>query len=128
MSMIKNMGLAWVAVADVKRAKKFFVEDLGLTLVTDNEEHGWLELAPEDGMFMLGVGKACDETGKEVSAGSNAIVTMTVDDIVEAKALLEKKLVKIIGDIIEIPGHVKMLMFTDYDSNKFQLVEMLDEQ
>ena len=57
--------------------------------------------------------------------GNNSVVTLTVTDIVESKAELEAKGVKFFGDIIEVPGHVKMATFADPDNNVFQLVQML---
>jgi predicted enzyme related to lactoylglutathione lyase len=38
---------------------------------------------------------------------------------------MEKKGAKKVGDVMEVPGHVKMLLFKDADGNHFQMVEML---
>ena len=122
----KRLDLAWITVTDVKKAKTFFTEVLGLEVRTDNAEYGWLELVAKDGGAALGVGQCSDEY-TEVKAGQNAIVTFTVDDIIKTKAEFEKKGVKMLGDIVEVPGHVKMLFFCDNDGNKFQVVQLLDE-
>ena len=127
--MIKNIGLAWISVTDLQQSKKFFTNVLGLQVSSDSAEHGWMELKAEGDSFLLGVAQVQDdkkEGCESVLPGQNAIVTMTVDDIVTAKAMLEQKEVKVLGDILEVPGHVKMLLFADQDGNKFQLVQMLD--
>lgn len=123
--MIKKMSLAWIAVNDINASKKFFKDTLGLDVINDTPEYGWMELKAPGTDFTLGVGQAREghETEK---AGMNAVVTMTVDDIVKSKAALEAKGVKFIDEIIEVPGHVKMVTFVDKDGNKFQLVQELN--
>ena len=123
---IKDMALAWITVSDIVQAKKFFAQTLGLQVMADNPEHGWLELSGFEGDFLLGVAQYSPHC-EPIKAGHNAVVTMSVDDIVAAKKMLEAKNVKFIGEIIEIPGHVKMALFQDPDGNKFQLVQSLDE-
>lgn len=123
----KRSDMAWITVSDVKKAKKFFTEIVGLEARTDTPEYGWVELQAPEGGALLGVGQYNPQYGKEVQPGQNAIVTFTVDDIREAKAEFEKKGVTLLGDIVEVPSHVKMLFFTDFDGNKFQIVELLDK-
>lgn len=123
---IKRSDLSWITVSDIQKAKKFFTEVIGLELRTDTPEYGWIELMPKDGGSALGIGQFNPNYGKEVLPGQNAIVTFTVDDIVKTKAEFEKNGVKLLGDIVEVPGHVKMLFFTDHDGNKFQVCQTLD--
>ena len=120
---IKSFGLAWVSTTDIKKAKDFFGTKLGLEITSDSPEHGWLELKAPNSKFLLGVGE-CKDFGP-VKPGQNAVVTMEVDDIVTAKAELESKSIATEGEIIEIPGHVKMLFFKDEDENYYQLVQDL---
>ena len=63
---------------------------------------------------------------EKVKAGQNAVVTFTVDNLDKAKKEMVKKGAKCEGDIIEIPGHVKMQMVIDSDGNRFQMCEMLN--
>ena len=125
MMNVKSMDMAWISVKDPKKAKEFFRDILGLELRSEAEEYGWMEFVGKDGGAALGVGKECPESS-DVKAGQNAVMTMTVDDIVACKKYLESKGVKFIGDIIEVPGHVKMALFADNDGNKFQIVQVLD--
>jgi CreA protein len=122
---IKRMGLAWISVKDIKGAEKFFGETLGLKVINATPEYGWFEcIAKEDGCS-LGVGAYSEEYENPVKPGMNAVLTMTVDDIVAAKKELESKNVHFIGEITEVPGHVKMATFADPDGNIFQLVQEL---
>lgn len=119
---VKGIHLAWILTSDINRAKKFY-NDIGLTLADDAGEYKWLEFKGQDGS-LLGIGEQCDSFG-QMKAGQNAVVTITVDGIVAAKAELEAKGVQFIGDIQEVPGHVKMALFADPDGNLLQLVQTL---
>ena len=118
---VKKSDLAWVSVSELKQAKEFFTDVLGLSVSSSNEQFGWMELSAPEGGLTLGLGKG-DQGPKP---GSGAIVAYNVDDINAMKKHLEDKNVTIIGDIMEIPGDVKMLMFADPDGNVFHVVEHL---
>lgn len=120
---IKNIGLSWISISDMRKAREFFVDKLGLKVNTDSAEYGWLELQGKDGGIEFGVGTYAE--GCPIQAGHNAVVTFTVDNIEETKKDLESKGVKFMGGIEEIPGHVKMATFADEDGNVFQLAEIL---
>lgn len=122
---IKSMKLAWVTVADIKKAEHFFANVLGLKVTSGDSKYNWLEFSgAEEGLY-LGVGQAHPKDPSCVNPGQNAVMTMTVDDIVKEKTRLEAKGVKFLGDIMEVPGHVKLATFTDPDGNKYQLVQDL---
>lgn len=123
----KRSDMAWITVSDSSNAKKLFVDILGMQLRADAPEYGWMELVAKDGGSALGIGQYDPEYSKEVKPVQNAIVTFSVDDIIAAKRVLEKSGVTLLGDIVEVPGHVKMLFFADADSNKFQICQLLDE-
>ena len=121
---VKTMGLAWIVVKDVKKAVKFYTEIVGLKLMEFHEEFCWAELEGHDGGARLGIGQACPEMSGNVQPGQNAIMTYTVKNLEAAIADMAKKEVKLIGDVQDIPGHVKMQMFSDLDGNLFQLVQV----
>lgn len=121
------MSLSWIVASDLAKTKKFFVDTLGLKVMNDAVDYGWLELQGKDGGMLLGIGQECKDMENE-KPGANAVITMTVDDIVAAKAEFEKRGVKFIDEIVEVPGHVKMVTFVDPDGSKFQLVQELDHQ
>lgn len=119
---IKSMGLAWITVSDFNEAVKFYTEVVGLKLMEKNEEWGWAELQGETGAC-LGIAKACEKSGSK--AGQNAVVTFTVEDLDQSKSEMEKKGAVCVGDVCEVPGHVKMQMIRDSDGNQFQIVQIL---
>jgi predicted enzyme related to lactoylglutathione lyase len=121
---IKRMDLAWISVSDIAKAKKFFVETLGMKLSSEAPEYGWMELQGHDGGTLLGVG-APHEEKPLVGPGYNAVMCMSVDNLEETMATLKAKGVEFIGEVIEVPGHVKMVFFADPDNNKFQLTQYL---
>jgi predicted enzyme related to lactoylglutathione lyase len=123
---IKSIDLAWISTKDMKKAKAFFADKLGLKIISDSPEYGWMEFTGSECGASLGVGQDTKEC--DVKAGQNAIVTFTVDDIEKTKADLKAKGVTIVGDIMEVPGHVKLLYIKDEDGNLFHLAQPLGEQ
>ncbi|MCL4361496.1 VOC family protein [Candidatus Dependentiae bacterium] len=121
---IKKIELAWIAVSDLKKAKKFFVDNLGLNLEVDSPEFNWMELQGKNGGTLLGIGKA-DEEYSPVRPGQNAVLTFTVDNIENTIKEMKSKGVEFIDEILEVPGQVKMITFKDFDGNMYQLVEHL---
>lgn len=119
---IKNIGLAWISSSDLAKSKKFLVDTLGLEILEDVPNYNWMELAAADKAFILGVGK--DDGFSPVKPGQNAVVTLTVDDLKAAKSELEAKGITV-GEIVEIPDHVKMAFVQDPDGNYFHLVQHL---
>lgn len=121
---VKKIGLSWITVSDLVKARSFFVETLGLEVKDFAPEWGWMECSGKEGDSLLGVGQAQGE----MKAGHNAVMTFTVDDVVAGRAELLEKGVRIIDEIVEVPGHVKMLTFFDNDGNMFQLCQRLDNE
>lgn len=124
--MIKSFDLAWIVVSDFQKARKFFTETLGLKEGAVASEYGWAEMQGHDGAATLGIAQQSEHS--EIAAGKNAIVTLTVEDLEATVAEFKKKNVNLVGEIIEIPGHVKMQTFTDPDGNVFQIVQKLDHE
>lgn len=119
----KSMELAWIVVKDLKKAVQFYTEVIGLKLLELNEEFNWAELEGKEGGARLGIAQMGSQEGFE--PGENAFLTFTVDDLFLAKADVQNKGAKFIGEIEEVPGHVRMLMVIDLDGNRFQLVQKL---
>jgi predicted enzyme related to lactoylglutathione lyase len=120
----KSCELSWIVVNDLNQAKKFYTEVLGFKLLNEALEWNWLELQGHEGGMKLGI--AGKDPHCPILPGQNAIVTIVVDNIEEAIKELKKKNVTLVGDIQEVPGHVKMQSFIDQDHNNFQLVEKID--
>jgi predicted enzyme related to lactoylglutathione lyase len=117
------MGLSWIAVSDLGKARQFFTEVVGLKEVSVQEEFHWAEMQGTEGGALLGLGQSGGQ--HPPAPGQNAVVTLTVDDIVATKADMEAQGVTFLGDIMEVPGQVKLAMFQDPDGNLFHLVQMI---
>lgn len=116
----KGTFLSWLVVADIEKAVKFYTEIMGLELKEFNKEFGWAELGGSEGA-LLGLAQENIEYG--MKAGTNAVVTISVDDIHKAIEEIKQQGVRLIGDPIEIPGDVKMQTLIDADGNMLQLVQ-----
>lgn len=120
---IQGMDLAWVVAKDFKKAKKFFTETLGLNIHEECTDYNWLEMQGKKGGALVGLCEACDMT--PIKAGQNAVLTFTCDHLDKTRAELESKGVTFIGDVMEVPEQVKMILFQDESGNTYQLVEKL---
>lgn len=121
--MIKSMDLAWIVVNDIKKAIQYYTHTIGLKLQTYDEKYNWAELVSHQGNFRLGIAQKSDH--EAIQPGQNAILTLTVDNLEKALADLSKKGAKMKGDVMEVPGNVKLQMMVDHDGNHFQIVEVL---
>lgn len=119
---VKEIGLSWIVVKDIKAAVKYYTEVVGLKPIEFNEEFGWAEMQGQDGGSILGI--AQESSHEAVKAGQNAVVTFTVDHLESVKEQMIREGATPEGDIIEVPGHVKMQTFIDPHGNRFQLCEM----
>lgn len=118
----KGFHLAWIVVKDLDKAIDFYTQTVGLQLKELHQEFRWAELSGPEGAI-LGIG---EENGQsEIPAGGNAVITITVEDMDKALEHFNSKGAKLIGEPLEIPGHVKMQTFTDRDGNTLQLVQKL---
>lgn len=119
----RTIEMAWVVVNDLPQAKEFFTKTLGMTLTADSPEHNWAELSTSEGTMRIGVGANCSSS--PIKAGQNAVICINVDDVVAVKQELEAKNVPVIGDICEVPGHVKMILIQDSSGNYYNIVQKL---
>lgn len=121
---MKNLGvhLSWIVVKDFETAIEFYTKIAGFTLKEKSSEYKWAELSGPTGSIL-----ALTEEGgcSAFKAGSNAITSISVENIEEARKFFQSKDVNLIGDIMEIPGHVKIQTFSDKDGNIMQLVQVL---
>ncbi len=124
---IKSIDLAWIVVNDLKKSVKFYTEKVGLKLMELDEGFGWAELQGEDGGIKLGLAQKHPTANEGINPGQNAVMTLTVDNIEETITEMKEKGGKLIGEIQEVPGHVKLQMVQDEDGNHFQFVECLNQ-
>lgn len=115
------MELAWVVVKDLNEAIRYYKDILGMRVLEVHEGFGWAEVQGQEGGLRLGLAQMNDVDG--MAAGSNAIITLRVKDIESARNELKEQGVTLIGEVIEVPGHVKLQSFSDLDGNRCQLVQ-----
>ncbi len=119
----KSCELSWIVVSDFAKAKKFYSEVLGLKTVCSEDEWGWAELEGHNGGSRIGLTK--DNQHSPIRPGQNAVITLVVDNLEKAIDELKSKKVKLLGEIQEVPGHVKLQLLADDDGNYLQLVEKI---
>jgi len=123
--MVKSSDLSWIVVSDLNKAKHFFTHTVGLKELSCSEEFGWAELGGESGGAVVGLAEENPMMG-DIKAGSNAVITLTVEDAEKTTEEFEEKGIPLVGEMMEVPGHVKLQMFKDPDGNLLQIVEKLD--
>ncbi len=124
----QTLGLAWIVVDDLKKAVAFYTEVIGLKLMEVHEAFGWAELEGTEGGARLGIAQQCLKDDEGNKAGQNAIITLTVANLEESLKRLIEKGANLVGEIQEVPGHVKMQTVRDLDNNRFQLVQVLQHE
>jgi len=122
---MKNLGihLSWVCVKDLKSAVQFYTQVAGFSLLEESAEYGWAELQGAGGC-RLGIAQENDSE-PFVHPGANGIIAITVDNIQNAIEHFRAKGARLLGKVMEVPGHVKIQTCKDPDGNMIQLVEML---
>lgn len=119
---VRGIELSWIVVKDIDAAIKFYTQVVGLMLKEYDKNFKWAELSGPSGS-RLGITQ--ENLEYNMKAGTNAVVTITVQDIVKAKEKLMKQKVHMIGEIMEVPDEVKLQSFADADGNMFQLAQIL---
>ena len=115
-----NGGLTLsIPVTDLDKSIGWYQNVLNFELLYRMDEIGWCELAT--GVERVNVGLSVRE---EPNPGG-AVPTFGVDDIVAAKTILERRDVRLDGDINVIEDMVKLLTFYDPDANALMFYEDL---
>lgn len=119
--LAKGISMSCVTVSSLEETKRLFSDLLGLEVKEYDKRYHWIELEGDEG-GRVGFG---EPMGEGMKAGTNAIVSISVDNIEEVKAFLESHDVQFLGDIVEVPGEVKLALFTDKDGNQYFLAQKL---
>jgi len=122
---VKAINLSWITVKDFKKAIQYYTDVVGLKVDEISEEWGWAELSGHEGGAVLGI--AAENEENPIKAGTNAVVTMTVESLETTCKELKGQGVELLGEVHEVPGHVKMQLCCDPDGNLFHIVEMIEE-
>lgn len=119
----KGFELAWITVKNFDEAVKFYTEVLGLEQKDYAPEYKWAEFEGKEGGARLGICEACEES--PIKPGENAVVSFTVDNLDEACKFLKKQNVEFVGEVQEIPGHVRMQLIKDSSGNYIHICQLL---
>ena len=111
--MITKLDFVAIPSQDSERARRFYVETLGLR----PDEHGQFEFWAGD--TCLGVWEP-ERLGMEFAPSKNGHLALHVDDVDARRAELEHKGVSFAGETLDT-GVCKMALFTDPDGNDLML-------
>lgn len=107
-------------VADLEAAIAWYGRVLGCTLLYKVEDIGWCEMSTHIPGVLIGLSEREDQP-----AGGNAINVWSVTDIVAAQDHLAQHQVRTDGDIMDVPGMVRLLTFYDPDGNAMMFAQAL---
>lgn len=107
--------LIQIAVSDLEQSIAFYRDTLGLPFESRIDALRWARFTLPTGT-VLGMGEAEDASG----SGSSS-VNLSVRDFDAAHALLLSRGVEFVGEVVEIPGVVRLAEFRDPDGNRLQL-------
>lgn len=116
-----GIAMSCVTVSSLEETKRIFCDLLGLEVKEHDQRFKWMELEGDEG-GRVGFG---EPMGEGMKAGTNGVVSVSVDNIDEARAFLESNGVQFLGETLEIPGEIKLAMFADKDGNQYFLAEKL---
>ena len=107
-----------LGVTNLDRSIDWYRRVLGFELLYRSEDIGWCEL--KTGVERVNVGLSERRTA---GGEGGATLTFGVEDLEAAKAALDAAGVRQDGDIVEIPGLVRLLTFFDPDDNAMMFYE-----
>lgn len=111
-----------IGVTDLDRSLAWYRDLLGFSLLYRRDDIAWCELAT--GVERVNVGLS---ERREAGGPGGATLTFGVADIAAAKAELDSHGVRQDGDVVEIPGLVRLLTFFDPDDNALMFYQDLAE-
>lgn len=110
-----------IPVSNMQSGKEFYIDKLGLELVTEN-----LEAMPPSALLKNKEGDnimlVSDPFAGEGNSAPRVTVGWSVGNLAELKGALESKGMKFDTDIVEVEGS-KVLNFRDPDGHTMQLME-----
>jgi len=113
---VERTDFVSVPVTEMGRAKQFYGETLGLTLVSGDDAWPEYQLGENVSLYLI------DPTNvsQEFTAPHSSHIALRVPDVAEARAELEAKGVTFAGDTLDT-GVCHMALFEDPDGNALML-------
>ncbi len=114
--MVQRIAFTMYPVVDMARARKFYEDDLGLTVSADNAFGQWVEYEP-GGCFVL-----TTMTPVKPSMDSGGSVAFAVDDVVALTEQLKKKGITVLREVMETPAFL-LSVVADPEGNALTLCQ-----
>ncbi|RYY25007.1 MAG: VOC family protein [Sphingomonadales bacterium] len=109
-----------ISVTSLDAAIPWYQELFGMTLLYRIDEIAWCEMVSPVARVTVGLSQV-----ETVPQGGGATLTFGVADLDAAKAVLDAKIIRQDGEIMEIPGMVRLLTFYDPDGNALMFYQDL---
>lgn len=120
-----RLELVPIPVADVDRAKAFYVEKIGFHLDHDaqpSEGVRVVQLTPPGSACSIVIGTGLGEIS-EMKPGSVKGIHLVVEDVSQLRDILSGRGVAM-SEIVEYPRGIKFVFFSDPDGNSWALQEI----
>ena len=122
MQAVNNLIMVSVVVGDMKKAKEFYAEKLGLKVATDyrqNDDNWWVSLTLPGGGASITLARSSTTSNEPPKPGILGFYFSTSDITAVHKALNEKgvKTGEIRDDLYGPGSGVKFIQFQDPDGN-----------
>ncbi|REB07497.1 VOC family protein [Sporosarcina sp. BI001-red] len=126
--MIQKLGQVMVYVSDQDSVKKFWVEDIGFSVISE-EDNGegmrWIEIAPSDGSetsIILHNKELISNMQPELNMGTPSLMFVT-DKLDELYEKFTNKEVTV-GEVVRMPSG-RVFNFADPEGNYFAVKEQV---
>lgn len=120
-----KLEVVLLPVADVDRARNFYVEKIGFHLDHDsypNENVRVVQLTPPGSACSIAFGTGLGDIS-EITPGSVKGLTLVVKDVKQVRDILMERGVAM-SEIVEYPRGIKFAYFSDPDGNSWALQEI----
>ena len=111
-----------VRVSDLDKSIAWYQDVLGFGMLYRVDEIAWCEMSSNTPGVNIGLSQV-----ENASGGDNSVPVFAVENVDQARALLESKDVRFDGETQVIPDMVKLATFFDPDGNTYMLSESLGE-
>ena len=111
-----------LGVTDLDRSIAWYRDLLGFELLYRSSDIAWCELATPVAKVNVGLSER-----QEAGGAGGATLTFGVTAIEAAKADLDSKGIRQDGDIMDIPGLVRLLTFYDPDGNALMFYQLAEQ-
>jgi len=123
MQIVNKLSMVSVVVSDMKKAKEFYAEKLGLDVATDyrlNDDNWWLTLTFPGGGASITLARSSTTSNEPPRPGAMSFYFSTSDIAAAQKALDEKgvKTGEIQDDLYGKGSGVKFFQLKDPDGNQ----------